>query len=531
MTVTQIIASQSDIRICTDNAVGRLSAAAYLPLISVAENNRYSHGRLVASSKKIEDNCMILPRYSGELDLLTCRFEVTCDGILLDGAKYVTDIEDDATKTSSEFNVTKPVGTWVTALEDDIALLGLGCMMTEINCAWIQTITPKTDDYTHIYCGKEYYFSRETMDLYDRLMLPCIKRNIPCLIRLINRPSYRLRSSDDALMRIILHPDYVQTDFSEQMSAFNTRTEQGFLMYCAFVDFVCARYLDPDSPLFCAHVIDVGNEINAQETWHNAGPMECPDFMEEYTVQLRTAHLIARKYNRLSRVNISLDHHFSMRLRSDASYYYPARECLAYLQKYCRRDGDFDWGIAAHPYPENLSLCDFYNDKSAEFSFDTPRITMKNMEMWQHILELDEFRYRGQPRRVVFDEQGFHTNHDDPESENKGAYAFTLAYLKLRAARDLELFLINRYADMPLGDEANLNLGLRYENGYADDEHLLINPGEYKKICYAIRDMETEAERIWISEARDYIGHELFDSLISPPAPEKTSYFSDIINE
>lgn len=275
--------------------------------------------------------------------------------------------------------------------------------------------------------------------------------------------------------------------------------------------------------------MDVGNEINAQNTWHNCGRMSCAEYMEEYTEQLRLAHLISRKYNAGFRVDVSFDHNFADHiLEPDRMRHYPARDCLAYLAAYCKRDGDFDWGISAHPYPEDLTRPDFYNDKTAVFSFDSPRITMKNLEMWQALTELPELCYRGQPRRVVFDEQGFHTSRDDPETENKGAYAFVLAYLKLRKCANIDWFLINRYADMPLNEESGLCLGIRYEKGYADPRHILIIPGDYKKISYAIRDMETENEAKWVAEAREYIGAELFDALLTPPAPEHTDYFKSI---
>ena len=52
----------------------------------------------------------------------------------------------------------------------------------------------------------------------------------------------------------------------------------------------------------------------------------------------------------------------------------------------------------------------------------------------------------------------------------------------------------------------------------ADAEHLFINPGPYKKICAAIRAMGTEEEGRWVAEARAYVGAELFDSLLTPPA-------------
>jgi hypothetical protein len=120
---------------------------------------------------------------------------------------------------------------------------------------------------------------------------------------------------------------------------------------------------------------------------------------------------------------------------------------------------------------------------------------------------------------VVFDEQGFHTDYSDPESENKGAYGFVLLWLKLKRCPSVEQFLINRYTDMPEGDESGLHLGLRYERGYADAEHLFIRPGPYKKITHAIRAMDTPDEARWVAEARAYIGEELFDSLLRSGVP------------
>ncbi|MBQ7379501.1 MAG: hypothetical protein IJW70_07495 [Clostridia bacterium] len=518
MKVTQIIATNTQIEIVIPELpiLTHVYAQARLPLVT-GDVRRKHHGRIVQVTDKKKKDRVIFDRFAGDIDLLLCRFEVDVEGKTLDGVRYVTDIAPECSASApTPFEVKRPVGTWVTAIPEDIDYLGMGCMMTEINSPWIQTVTPTEQDISHVFCGKTYYFDKPTMDLYDRLMQPCIDRGIPCLIRAINRFSYRLKGSDDTLTSIIGHPGYEPTGFNEQMSAFNLRTEDGFWMYCAFIDFLCARYMDKASPLYCSDVMDIGNEINAQEVWHNTGAMTCADFMEEYTVSLRLAHLIARKYNAGSRVNISLDHYFATALKEGNEHYYPGRACLAYLADYCHRDGDFDWGIAAHPYPENLTKPDFYNDTTATFDWNTPRITMRNLEMLQGLVELPEFLYRGKTRTVVCDEQGFHTDYNDPESENKGAYAFVLLMEKLQRCPNITWFLINRYADMPLGDESELHLGLRYEKGYADDMHLLINPGDYKKICYAMRAFGTAEWQRWIDEARAYIGAELYDSLLAP---------------
>ena len=485
------------------SAVGR----AFVPLTR-GETGRHTPSRLLCEVTHIEGDRMIFPRYVGGYDLLIARFSVTAEGAEAEGVCYVTDVDPTASCGHTPRPPKgKPIGTWVTCKGDDMDYLGLGGMMTEINMAWIMTLTPTEEDIPHEWNGKTYHFVKSIMATYDNLMQPCIERGAPCLVRLINRFSYRLKGSDGALCR--------DTGFCEQMSAFNITDEAGLDHFCACVDFLCARYADPASPLFCAAVMDVGNEINAQAVWHNCGPMTCGDYMEEYTQQLRLAHLIGRKHNAAHRVDVSFDHHFAIPYRPDPLRYYASKECLFTLAALSRRDGDFPWGISAHPYPEDLTKPDFYHDKTATFDLNTSRITMKNMEVWQYLSTHPDLTYCGLPRTVVFDEQGFHTDYNDPESENKGAYAFVLLWQKMKKCPSVEQFLINRYADMPLGDEGGLHLGLRYERGYADAEHLFINPGPYKKICAAIRAMDTEEEARWISEARAYVGEALFDELMA----------------
>ncbi|MBR5124133.1 MAG: hypothetical protein IKU90_03290 [Clostridia bacterium] len=517
MRIERIVACSDHITVVSDvpfpaSAVGLAS----VPLTR-GETGRHTPSRVLYETTKTSGKELIFPRYADGYDLLVARFRVSADGDELDGVCYVTDVDASASSgCDPRPPVGKPVGTWVTCPGEDMDHLGLGGMMTEINMAWIMTLTPTEEDIPHSWNGKTYRFAKSIMDTYDRLMRPCIQRGVPCLVRLINRFSYRLKGSDEALRKVIGHPAYEDTGFCEQMSAFNITNEEGLDHFCACVDFLCSRYADPASPLFCSAVMDVGNEINAQAVWHNCGPMTCSAYMEEYTQQLRLAHLIGRKYNAAHRVDVSFDHHFAIPYRPDPLRYYSAKECLFTLADLTRRDGDFPWGISAHPYPENLSKPDFYHDETATFDLDTPRITMKNVEVWQALAAHPDLIYRGLPRRVIFDEQGFHTDYNDPESENKGAYAFVLLWQKLKHCPSVEQFLINRYTDMPEGDEGGLHLGLRYERGYADAEHLFINPGPYKRICAAIRAMGTEEEARWTAEARVYVGEALFDSLLAP---------------
>ena len=51
--------------------------------------------------------------------------------------------------------------------------------------------------------------------------------------------------------------------------------------------------------------------------------------------------------------------------------YYAGREILDRLAALGRDEGDFDWHVAQHPYPEDLFEPDFWNDTTATGDFDT----------------------------------------------------------------------------------------------------------------------------------------------------------------
>ena len=524
MSVVKITAAKENIVLTLDAAVcGEAVVSARVPLVCGDKTKKasFEDGRVVGRVHcGLRDAAEIsLPRFADGYDLLTCRFALMVDGNAVPGVCYVTDFSADFAAINTPYPATeRPIGTWCNALEEDVDGLRFGYMMNELDMIWLMKRQPEPGDITHVFNGEEYYFDKDIIAENDRMMAPLAAKGIPCLIRFINRVKYRLRKADHVLFDMIKHPDYEDDFEGVEMSAINLRTETGFRYYCACIDFLFSRYCDPANGFGWNLMMDVGNEINSARIWNNAGPMCCEDYMEEYTEALRLAWLLSHKYYAHYRVNVSLEQYFADSFIQDDLHYYPARTCLEQLLKYCRRDGDFDWGVAAHPYPENLCYPDFYNDRGVSFDFDTRKITLKNMEVWPALLSSPAFLYRGQPRHVIFDEQGFNTREDAPYTEEQGAYAFVLAWLKMRKQPAIDLLLIHRYIDIPFNEEYGLNLGLRRCYGYADEEHLITIPGPHKMICRAIAAMDTPEEDAWVRAARAYIGPDLFDDVLNPPA-------------
>ena len=542
MVISRIEASKTEIKITVSGSEKELAdrlkspftfrTLAFVPQINAGGTGAKYPGRCVfeavLNENEVEvsgDTLILTLERNAGYDLLICRFEVyLCFGEpgreeKLSGVSYVNafaPLFSECTNKGPEQGW--PVGTWLIAPDEDIEYMHFGCMMDEIDLAWILSLG-KEGDIVHEWNGRQYYFDRSIVELHDRFLSKLARKGIPCLIRFINRDGYQNKNADGRLFEILKHPCYEAGGKDVEISGFNLRTEEGVNYYCACLDFILSRYSNPESPYGWSTIIDIGNEVNAAGTWYNSGPMLMEDLEEEYSVALRLAWQIARKYHSDYQVHVSVEHNFAGTDNPDRRYFYPARDFLLKLAEYTRRDGDFDWGVSTHPYPENLLYPDFYNDRIPVFSFDTRKITLKNMEVWPAFLSRPEVSYEGRQRRVLFDEQGFNTRTGVPYTEEQGAYAFVLAYLKFMQADGIDYLLIHRHVDLQDSDEYGLHLGLRYAGpgGYLDDEHIFPEPGRRKLICHAIAAMTTDAEELWVRRARSYIGEALFDELMNVP--------------
>jgi hypothetical protein len=128
------------------------------------------------------------------------------------------------------------------------------------------------------------------------------------------------------------------------------------------------------------------------------------------------------------------------------------------LNTIVKAGGNFDWHVAFHPYPENLFDPRTWEDTSATASFDTKKITFKNIEVLPAFLRQERFLHDGKPRRIILSEQGFHSS-DDEKGERDQAAAYAYAYYRVRHTEGIDAFILHRHIDHP--GEGGLRLGLR----------------------------------------------------------------------
>ena len=272
MTIQSITAFPDIIRFSfTEERNELLTICTHVPLVCGDNSPDFFPGKVnfpgrTVSCQTVErhGSYIEIPRFFGDFDQLLCRFSVKRNDTPIPGVCYVTDFSDDFSEWKYDPpKVDRPVGTWITALPEDQEYLRFGYMMTEIDMAWILTLHPGEDDIAHNFNGRTYYFRRDMMELYEEFSKPYTDRGIPFLIRFINRFHYQNHDASEELFALLRHPGYEPDYPAVEMSAFNLRTEEGFSMYCAALDFLYARYASPDSPYGWSVMMDIGNEYSA----------------------------------------------------------------------------------------------------------------------------------------------------------------------------------------------------------------------------------------------------------------------------
>jgi hypothetical protein len=241
------------------------------------------------------------------------------------------------------------------------------------------------------------------------------------------------------------------------ITGFNVSDPEGERYFKACLDFLADRFSRKEAPFGRVDGYIIGNELNSHYDWYNVGPATTSQVAAEYLHAVRIAHAAVRRSSADARVYISLEHHWTARNSRDPLRACPGRDLLDELNRLSKAQGDFDWHVAFHPYPENLRDPRTWRDKTALPRADTPKITFKNLEQLTQYLRRPEMLCLGRPRRVILSEQGFDTP-APPEGQAVQAAGFCYAWVKVSRLPGIDAFILHRHVDN--AQEGGLNLGL-----------------------------------------------------------------------
>ena len=207
----------------------------------------------------------------------------------------------------------------------------------------------------------------------------------------------------------------------------------------------------------------IHNEIDQAGVWTNMGDQPLARYLETYMRSARLVHHTMRLRDPYARVFVSLTHHWSK--QSSGSGTYRVRDMVDLFAEMSRAEGDFEWGLAYHPYPRDLRNPDTWNDTEVTGDFETPYITPKNLEVLPAYLAQERFLYLGKTQRaILFSEQGFNTPTLSEEDQRRQVAGLIYTFRKLKAMPTVEAYHLHRYQDMP-DREGGLRLGIIDEHG------------------------------------------------------------------
>ncbi len=299
------------------------------------------------------------------------------------------------------------------------------------------------------YAGRTWYVRDGAVASFDRTFLEAAKHHlVVSAIILVNQPGA------DAWGRLAACPD---ADRSGIFVMPNMSSKEGVEAYAAALDFLAERYSRPDGQFGRIHHWILHNEVNAGWVWTNAGEKSSLLYMDLYERSMRLAHLIARQYDPRARAFISLEQHWTARMDSHC---YAGRELLDLLLEQCQAEGDFEWALAFHPYPQDLFEPRVWADTEAKFALSTPKITFKNLEVldaWAH--QPRTFFQGKTPRVIHLTEQGLNSRAYSEKALLDQAAGMAYAWNKFQSLSSIEVFDYHNWVDNR--GEGGLRIGLR----------------------------------------------------------------------
>ncbi len=353
------------------------------------------------------------------------------------------------------------------------------------------------------YAGRTFYIDMNNIKGLDNDMLHAAAKNMMVsAIVLIPKGHHE---PDGSWLKMVAHPDAYE---SAAFALPYLENEDSILAYAAAISFITERYSRPDGKYGRIHNYVIHNEINAAFFWTSAGDKTLLTYLDIYQKSMRMTQIYARLYDSHAKTLISLDHDW---LRTDGDpRVYQGKHLMENLVRFSRQEGDFEWGIAFHPYAQNIFNPRVWEDPDAQLSFDTPYLTFKNLEVIDTWAKMPEHAYKKKVmREIQLTEQGVNTRNYEKESLDENAVGVGYTWKRIEPLTSITTYAYHLWGDAP--EEGGLLLGLRKLPEWAYKE----DPRGKKPAWFLFKDYDTPEWPKWNKFCLDYLGLQSWDDIYS----------------
>ncbi len=345
----------------------------------------------------------------------------------------------------------KGLGGWYLGrLPDELVELGISAITVNVVVHTLVSLEAAPGTVPFDWQGRTYHAREQNLMALDETFREAQKQGVMVsVILLAANPA----THAEPVVRMLGHPDAVK-EGTFAMPA--VTSPEGISLYGGILDFMAERWSRSDRRYGRVHHWIIHNEVDAGWVWTNAGDKPAIVYLDLYQRSMRLMDLIARQYDPNSRPFISLTHHWAHR---GEDRWHGSKALVDLLVRFTRAEGDFPWAMAYHPYPQDLFNPRAWEDGQATFSFETAKITPKNLEVLDAYLKQPALLYQGKVRPVHLSENGFNSRDYSPKSLEDQAAGMVLAWKKIAVLSSIESWQYHNWIDNR--GEGGLKIGLR----------------------------------------------------------------------
>lgn len=338
----------------------------------------------------------------------------------------------------------------------DLDPLGINCVTLNIFLCDLLSMTPNDKTTPYEYCGLTYYINNEQLAYYDQVLNECYNRGIIVCAILLDSAG-----KDPAFSAVMCHPENEGGNYSMP----NITNMEGVHAYAAVIDMLASRYTQPGNGR--VHHWIMHNEVDMHTTWTNMGASQpLTRLVDHYEKSMRLVSQIVCQYDQNAYVLPSFTSSWT---KTHGVNCHAGKQILEQINCYSTAEGDFRWGVAAHPYPIDFFKPRFWQqDTEATYAENSGYLTFKNIELISNWIMRREHYYKGREKRMLFlSENG--VNAISPTTENLTVQAAGAAWAWKKATKNagVDGIMWHNWQDHPAEAADGLLLGLRDANGNA----------------------------------------------------------------
>ncbi|WP_160559529.1 DUF5722 domain-containing protein [Parablautia muri] len=305
---------------------------------------------------------------------------------------------------------------------------------------------------TYTYQGTDYLFNGAAINGYDGLFTYLTDLGM-CSTAIV------LNDWNDDYIEMI-HPQARDNTSGASYYMFNTAEEKGVKELEAVASFLAERYSDGKHGMVYSWVI--ANEINQFRTWNYMDTNDVTYYAQEFEKAFRIFYQAVKRRYAGAKVYFSIDHDWNSN-KGDNRIYFNARDLIEGINQAALKHGNYDWGIAIHPYPNPLTRVNYWSqeyDKTQE----AQTLSIMNLNVLTDFLGQEEYLdTKGKIRSITITELGFSSKF----GQKLQAAAFAYCYYITEANPYVEAFIMNRQTDAPEEMVQGLSFGI-YEYDHSE---------------------------------------------------------------